>query len=112
MPHPPWTALRARSRRFRCRLQVVHDNLVFNALAVNRYFNFIYCLRLSVIKLIVRHGFDNTHSTISSSSGHQPPSTMRDESKSASIEAAQRGIARPHIVIGLIGLGHVHLQLM
>ena len=37
---------------------------------------------------------------------------MRDESKSASLGAAQRWAARPHAVTGLIGLGYVRLQLM
>jgi hypothetical protein len=37
---------------------------------------------------------------------------MRDESKSASLGAAQRWAARPHAIIGIIGFGYVRLQLM
>jgi hypothetical protein len=88
------------------RPQFFHHNLSGGPPALNGYFKFFRRLRLSLIKPIVNHGLDNTHSTISSSNGHQ---TMRDQSKSASLEQLSAGLRDRTAVISL---GYVRLQLM
>jgi hypothetical protein len=104
--------LRARSRRATATSAIFHNNLLCGPLALNGDFKFIHHLRLSVIKPMVRHGLDNTHSTISSLVAIRHLSTMRDESNSASLGQRSAGLRDRTALIGLIGLGGVRLQLM